>query len=98
VEAIVALAQGMTTVARFLWPIPDRGISRRLHRITAPTLVLHGECDQFVPPHYADEFVAMIPEASREIVPGAGHMLFAEAFDASLAAVSTFLTRVEAHA
>lgn len=95
IEAIVALAQGMTTVARFLWPIPDRGISRRLHRILAPTLIIHGAEDQFVPPHYADEFVAMMPRASSEIVPEAGHMLFAEAFDASLAAVSRFLTRVE---
>lgn len=95
VEAIVALAQGMTTVARFLWPIPDRGISRRLHRITAPTLIMHGAQDQFVPAHYADEFVAMIPHASKEIVPDAGHMVFAEAFDASLDAVSRFLTRVE---
>jgi pimeloyl-ACP methyl ester carboxylesterase len=95
VEAIVALAQGMTTVARFLWPIPDRGISRRLHRITAPTLIIHGAQDRFVPAHYADEFVAMISHASKEIVPDAGHMVFAEAFDASLDAVSRFLTRVE---
>ncbi len=95
VEAIVALAQGMTTVARFLWPIPDRGISRRLHRITAPTLIMHGARDQFVPAHYADDFVAAIPDATREIIPEAGHMLFAEAFDASLAAVTRFLTRAE---
>ncbi len=98
VDAIVALAQGMTTVARFLWPIPDRGISRRLHRISAPTLIIHGARDQFVPPHYADEFVSMIPHASREIIPDAGHMLFGEQFDASLTAVSKFLNRVEAHA
>jgi pimeloyl-ACP methyl ester carboxylesterase len=98
VDALVALAQGMTTVARFLWPIPDRGLSRRLHRITARTLIIHGAQDQFVPPQYADEFVAALPDASKEIIPKAGHMLFAEALDASLGAVSRFLTRVEAHA
>src|SRR5579864_4576388 len=91
VEAIIALAQGMTTVARFLWPIPDRGITRRLHRITAPTLIIHGTQDRFVPSHYADEFVAAIPNAARELIPDAGHMVFAEAFDASLAAVTRFL-------
>ena len=96
-EAIVALAQGMTTVARFLWPIPDRGISRRLHRISAPTLVIHGAQDRFVPPQYADEFVAMIPHASKQIISDAGHMVFGETFDASLAALTTFLNRVEAH-
>jgi pimeloyl-ACP methyl ester carboxylesterase len=98
VESIVALARGMATVARFLWPIPDRGLSRRIHRITAPTLVVHGALDRFVPPQYADEFVARLPRASREIVPGAGHMLFVEAFDPTLHAVNRFLSRVEAHA
>src|SRR5215208_1151436 len=33
VEAVIALVQGMATVAKFLWPIPDRGLSRRLRRI-----------------------------------------------------------------
>ena len=98
VEAIVALAQGMTTVARFLWPIPDRGLSRRLHRIQAPTLIIHGGRDAVVPAHYADEFATAIPNATVQLIPEAGHMLFAEAFDASLAAVTRFLSRVEAHA
>jgi pimeloyl-ACP methyl ester carboxylesterase len=95
VEAIVALARGMATVARFLWPIPDRGLSRRLHRVTAPTLVVHGERDRFVPPEYATEFVTRLPNGSVEILPGVGHMLFNEAFDASLAAIGRFLSRVE---
>jgi pimeloyl-ACP methyl ester carboxylesterase len=98
VEQIVALARGMATVARFLWPIPDRGLSRRIHRIAAPTLVIHGALDRFVPAEYADEFVAHLPDASREIVPGVGHMLFSEAFDSSLGLISRFLSRVEAHA
>jgi len=94
VEQIVALARGMATVARFLWPIPDRGLSRRLHRITAPTLIIHGAQDRFVPAEYADEFVARIPEARSEILPGVGHMLFSEAFETCL----NLITRVEAHA
>jgi pimeloyl-ACP methyl ester carboxylesterase len=95
VERIVALARGMTTVARFLWPIPDRGLSRRLHRIQAPTLIVHGALDRFVPVEYADEFVARLADASREIIPEAGHMLFADAFEASLSPIDHFLTRVE---
>jgi len=104
VESIVALAQGMTTVARFLWPIPDRGLSRRLHRVRAPTIVIHGALDRFVPPEYADEFAARIPDASRQLIPGAGHMIFVEAFDASIAAMEPALqlqlqsSKVEAHA
>jgi pimeloyl-ACP methyl ester carboxylesterase len=98
IDAIVALARGMATLARFLWPIPDRGLSRRLHRIQAPTLVLHGALDRFVPPAYADDLVARLSDASREVIPGAGHMLFADAFESSMAAMQQFLSRVEAHA
>jgi pimeloyl-ACP methyl ester carboxylesterase len=96
VEAIVALARGMATVARFLWPIPDRGLERRLHRIQSPTLIIHGMRDRFVPPQYADDFAARLPHAARELIPDAGHMLFAEALDPSLRAIRHFLSKVEA--
>jgi len=91
VESVIALARGMTTVARFLWPIPDRGLSRRLHRVKAPTLVVHGAEDRFVPRAYADDFVALLPNASRAIIPGAGHMLTVEALDQTLSTVNAFL-------
>lgn len=94
-EALIALTQGMTTVARFLWPIPDRGLSRRLHRVRAPTLVIHGALDRFVPAQYAEEFVARLSDASKRIIPGAGHMLTVEALDQTLAAIEQFL-KVEA--
>lgn len=89
VEAVIALTRGMTTVARFLWPIPDRGLSRRLRRVRAPTLVVHGERDAFVPVQYADDFVALLPDASRHIIPHAGHMLLVEALDEVLDVMST---------
>jgi pimeloyl-ACP methyl ester carboxylesterase len=95
VEAVLALTRGMTSVARFLWPIPDRGLSRRLRRVRAPTLVVHGEEDRFVPVQYAHDFVALLPNASAHIIPGAGHMLPAEALDAVL---QTIETRTEVHA
>jgi pimeloyl-ACP methyl ester carboxylesterase len=92
VESVIALARGMTTVARFLWPIPDRGLARRLYRVRAPTLVVHGAEDRFVPAAYADDFVALLPNASREIIPAAGHMLTVEALDQTLAVVDRFLS------
>ncbi len=74
VEKQVALAQAMTTVAKFIWPIPDRGLRRRLPRITAQTLVIHGTDDAFVPVHYADEFVGAIRGARTAVIAGAAHM------------------------
>jgi pimeloyl-ACP methyl ester carboxylesterase len=75
VEALVDLARGMTTVAKFLWPLPDRGLSRRLYRITAPTAIVFGELDAFTPARYADDFAEGIADAERHIVADAGHMV-----------------------
>ena len=81
VESVISLVRGMTTVARFLWPIPDRGISRRLHRVRAPTLVVHGQEDRFVPAAYVNDWLALLPDARGEVIPGAGHMLTVEALE-----------------
>jgi pimeloyl-ACP methyl ester carboxylesterase len=74
VEKQIALAQAMTTVAKFIWPIPDRRLRRRLPRITAPTLVVFGADDRFVPALYADEFANAIGNARKAIIPDAAHM------------------------
>jgi pimeloyl-ACP methyl ester carboxylesterase len=71
----VAIAQGLTTVAKFVWPLPDRGLSRRLPRIKAPTLVIAGAEDRFVPTPYVEAFGRQIAEARTAIVPDAAHMV-----------------------
>ncbi|GAA1385839.1 hypothetical protein GCM10009613_18910 [Pseudonocardia kongjuensis] len=45
----------------------------RLARITAPTLVLHGTDDPFLPPGHGEALAAEIPGARLVPVPGAGH-------------------------
>ncbi len=90
VEALVTLARGMTAVAKFIWPIPDRGLARRLGRIQARTLVVFGAEDRLVPPRYADDFVAGIPDASKAIVAGAGHMVPVERPEEVLALLDDF--------
>ncbi len=89
-EATLSLVRGMTTVARFLWPIPDRGLTRRLRRISAPTLIVHGDADRFVPVAYAGDFASKLPNASKHIVPGAGHMLTVEALDTIVPTILEF--------
>jgi pimeloyl-ACP methyl ester carboxylesterase len=91
IEALVQLVSGLTTLAKFMWPIPDRGLSRRLYRISAPTLVLWGAEDGLVPARYADDFAAGIPNAEKLVVPGAGHMLPLEAPEETLTAIREFL-------
>ena len=73
-EKAIALAQAMTTVAKYIWPIPDRGLRRRLPRVTAKTLIVQGADDAFVPALYADEFANAIKGSKKAIIAGAAHM------------------------
>ena len=75
VERQVAIAQALTTVAKFVWPLPDRGLSRRLPRIKAQTLVIAGAEDRFVTEPYVEAFGRHIPGARTAIVPDAAHMV-----------------------
>jgi pimeloyl-ACP methyl ester carboxylesterase len=75
VEKAVALNQAMTSVAKFIWPIPDKGLRRRLPRVSARTLIVFGADDAFVPAIYADEFAAAIPGARKAVIADAAHML-----------------------
>ncbi len=76
---------------KFVWPIPDRGLHKRLHRITAPTLVLWGREDRLAPVAYAGEFGRRISGARVEIVAGAGHELQLERPDVVTPMVLGFL-------
>jgi pimeloyl-ACP methyl ester carboxylesterase len=75
VELLIAMVRGFRTAAKFLFPIPERGLEKRLRRITAPTLVLWGTGDRFVAPSYAELFRARIPGARVEMIPEAGHLI-----------------------
>jgi pimeloyl-ACP methyl ester carboxylesterase len=71
----VKLAQSLTAVTKFVWPIPDRGLRRRLPRIACPALVLFGGEDKVISPRYADDFKAGLRDGRTAVVAGAGHML-----------------------
>ncbi len=75
------MTTGMTAVGKFMWPIPDKGLRRRLHRIAAPTLIVWGAKDKLIPVSYADDFAAGIPNCSAEILDDAGHMVVLERLD-----------------
>ena len=53
----------------------DGDRSPLLHRIVAPTRVIHGEADPLVPVPAAHDLVSKIPGAVADIVPGMGHDL-----------------------
>jgi pimeloyl-ACP methyl ester carboxylesterase len=77
-EALIAYmlerAQSMAAAARYLWPIPDRGLSKRLHRVRAPTLIVWGQSDRVIPPVYAAEWQRRIAHSRVVVRQDAGHL------------------------
>ena len=67
--------QRRAAMAKFVWPIPDKGLGKRLHRISAPTLILWGEGDRANPLVYASEWQRRIKGAALKVVPGGHHAL-----------------------
>jgi pimeloyl-ACP methyl ester carboxylesterase len=64
----------MASILHFIWPIPEKGLHRRIHRITAPTLLVWGAQDKLVSPVYAEEFTSRLRDSRLELVDGAGHL------------------------
>jgi pimeloyl-ACP methyl ester carboxylesterase len=71
--AKVRLMWAMGATGKFIWPIPDKGLKKRIHRVNAPTLLVWGKEDRLVPLVYADEFTRRIASARAQTVDGAGH-------------------------
>jgi len=67
-----------------------------LPTITAPTLVVVGELDQETPPGYSQYLVDHLPHARLFVIPGAGHLLNAEAPEQVNRLLAEHLTTVEA--
>jgi pimeloyl-ACP methyl ester carboxylesterase len=87
----IATQRRLAMAGKILFPIPNRRVSKRLYRLTAPTLVLWGASDRLIVPAYAERWTALIPHARREVIDGAGHMLPYEQPEAFARAVTTFL-------
>ena len=85
-------ALGLGCTGKFVWPIPEKGLHKRLHRVTAPTLIVWGEEDALVPAAYAKEFGMAMAGSRVEIVPDAGHIPQAEQMETTLELVRDFLS------
>ena len=77
-EFLIGNARRLGMAGKLLFPIPDRGLSRRLHRIKVRTLILWGASDRLISPVYGDAFAAAIPNSELEIVAEAGHLVTLE--------------------
>jgi pimeloyl-ACP methyl ester carboxylesterase len=90
-QARLDLTRNLASATRFIWPIPDRGLKRRIHRVTAPTLLIWGASDGVVPPSYGPRWQTLLPRASLVTIPSAGHEPMLEQPQAFAEAVLPFL-------
>jgi pimeloyl-ACP methyl ester carboxylesterase len=67
------------------------GSLQRLPSLAMPTLVIHGETDQLVPPENGRIIARAIPGARLVMIPNASHIFTTDRFDAARDAVLSFL-------
>src|ERR1051326_2768306 len=85
---LVSNARQLGMAGRILFPVPDRGLSSRLYRIKARTLLIWGNSDRLIAPAYAQVFKKAIPGADLAVIPEAGHMITLEKPDQMIAALA----------
>jgi pimeloyl-ACP methyl ester carboxylesterase len=90
-EFYIGNSKRLSMAGKILFPIPNRRLSKRLYRLTAPTLVIWGKSDKLIPPVYAERFKALIPQAEVVQIAEAGHMVPYEQPEAFVSAVTRFL-------
>jgi pimeloyl-ACP methyl ester carboxylesterase len=84
---LVMNARRLGMAGKILFPIPDRGLAHRLHRITAKTLIVWGKEDTLIPPVYGDAFKKAISKSKLIRIARAGHAVGQEKPEAVLEAI-----------
>ena len=72
---LVRNARQLGAASKIMFPIPDRGLSTRLYRIRAKTVLVWGDSDRLIPPIYAQAFLRGIKNAKLAVIPQAGHVV-----------------------
>jgi len=78
---LVTNARQLGMAGKILFPIPERGLSQRLYRIKAKTVLVWGDSDKLIPPAYAHGFKKGIAGSELVSIPEAGHMVTLEKGD-----------------
>jgi pimeloyl-ACP methyl ester carboxylesterase len=93
-EMLKPLLQSQAATAKLGWDpyLHNPKLQKRLYRVTAPTLVVHGAQDGLIPRAHAEAYVAGIAGARLVDVDGAAHMLSLEKPDELSALVRDFVS------
>ena len=95
VERDIALraARGREMFVKLGWSpyLYSPKLAGRIHRASMPALVLWGDQDKLASRDYAQSYAAALPDASLEVIAGAGHFAFLDKPDAVVSAVQAFV-------
>jgi pimeloyl-ACP methyl ester carboxylesterase len=93
IDFILAVQRDMAALARYGWApyLNDPKLERRLHRVSARTLVLWADDDRVIPIEHGRLYAERIPDATLRIVEDCGHAMYFEQPEAFADAVIEFL-------
>jgi len=90
-KAISRRVWALGCAGKFLWPLADTGLARRIHRMDNETLIIWGRHDKLVPVALAAEFDRLIKNSRVEIIEDCGHIPEIEKLDETYGLVSKFI-------
>ena len=91
-DGLVGEMLNLRAGAKFLWPIPDTGIERRLGRISAPCLIATSDGDAIVPAAHGPAWQSRIAGSELTSIPAAGHLAELEQPQAVAELIGEFVT------
>jgi pimeloyl-ACP methyl ester carboxylesterase len=92
-DELAALFRNRESLALLVWEpwMHNPKLIRRLHRVTAPALLLRGDSDGVVSEAYLQGYARLLPHARTRAIPGAGHLPHLEQPQALHGAITEFL-------
>jgi pimeloyl-ACP methyl ester carboxylesterase len=90
-QFMVQNARRLGTAGKVMFPIPNRRLSKRLYRLTAPTRIVVGGADALITEPYAQAWAAQVPQAELVTIEGAGHLVNLDQPAALADAIAAFL-------
>jgi pimeloyl-ACP methyl ester carboxylesterase len=90
-SVIAAITWAIGCTAKFAWPIPERGLRSRLHRLAANVLVVWGRDDALISSTYAEDWRREVKNCRSVLIDDCGHIPQVEKLNETVSAVSAFL-------
>jgi len=92
-ELVLPIWKSMSATAKLGWDpyLHNPKLRKRLHRVSAPTLVIHGAQDTLAPKAISEAYAAEIPDARLVDVDGGAHLVTLEKPDEIAQLVREFI-------